>query len=296
MPTFQLLTKLPIVPQERARIFRLAPPRVSQKMVLEVARRFGLKGSMTAGSLCQDTRQTSYSEGSLELVVHQASGGLRFHDKARWQVDDGTSHVEFDDATAIRMAERFIAAHSVVPVAERKVVRVTRLNVGVAEKGTGFAEHRVIDVGVAFARVVDGIPVEGPGGKTIVYIDSKGNLTGIDHLWRNVLEVHAEDIPLRSPGEVQQEAVREWGEEGSGLVTIDDIRFGYFEHGWDVSQRYLQPAYVVSMTIAATEGAFAGRAVMRSEYLGAAAAKSPERLVPRSPAPPPQAYRGGASP
>lgn len=291
MPRFQLSTKMPVAPQERARIFRVAAPRVSPKNVLANARRFGLKGEMKTGALCQDARQTSYSEGSLELVVHHASGGLRFRDKARWQVDDGRSHVEFDDATAIRMAEGFIGAHSVVPLAESRVLRVTRLNVGLAEKRTGLTEHRVIDVGVAFARVIDGISVEGPGGKAIIYIDSKGNLTGIDRLWRDVQDVHGEDAPLRSPDAVQQEVVREWGEHGSGLVTVDDIRFGYFEHGWDESQRYIQPVYVLSLTITATEGYFAGRVVMRSEYWGAAAAKSPERLVPRRAEAPPQAPR-----
>jgi hypothetical protein len=291
MPTFQLSTNPPRAPWERARIFRLAPPRMSQKTVLAHARRFGLKGNVKVGSLYQDARQTSYSEGSFELVAHHASGGLRFHDKARWQVDDGTSHVEFDDATAVQMAERFIEAHSVVPLTECKVLRVTRLNVGVAEKRTERAEHRIIDVGVAFARIVDGIPVEGPGGKAMVYIDSKGNLTGIDRLWREVLEVHADGVPLRSPEAVEQEALREWGGQGSGVVTVDDIRFGYFEHGWDISQRYLQPAYVILMTLTATEGHFLGRTVMRSEYWGAAGVKSPERLVPRYSAVPPQAPR-----
>lgn len=295
MPTFQFLTNPPIIPQERTRIFRLAPPQVSQKTVLEVARSFGLKGNMKTGSLCRDARQTSYSEGSLKLVVHHASGGLRFHDKARWQIDDGSSHVGFDDATAICMAERFIEAHMVVPLAECKALRVTRLNVGVVEKSTGLAEHRVIDIGVVFVRIVDGIPVEGPGGKTIVYIDSEGNLTGIDRVWREILEAHEEGVPLRSTDAVQKEAMREWVGEGSGVITIDDIRFGYFEHGWDVLQRYLQPAYIVSMTITATEGPFAGQVVMRSGYWAAAAVKSPERIVPRSPAVPPQPCRDSTS-
>jgi hypothetical protein len=220
MFTFEVSSKPPQVPQERVRIFRLAPPRVSQKTVLAHARRFGLKASTKTGTLCQDARQIIYSEGSFKLVVHHASGGVRFVDEARWQVDDGRSHVEFDDADAIGMAERFINAHSVVPFADCKVLRVTRLNVGIAEKSTGLSEHRVVDVGVVFARVVDGIPVEGPGGKAMVYIDAKGNLTGVDYLWRDVLEVREENVPLRSPDEVQKEAVRVWGTEG----TRDDRR------------------------------------------------------------------------
>jgi hypothetical protein len=295
MVTFQLSSNPPPVPQERVRIFRLARPRVHQKTVLAHARRFGLKAHTKIGALCQDARQMSYSEGSFKIVLHHASGGLRFFDQARWQVDDGMSRVEFDDTTAIAMAERVIEAHSVVPRAEYKVLRVTRLNVGLAEKSTGYAEHRAIDVGVAFARLVDGIPVEGPGGKVMVYLDAKGDLTGVDCLWRDILDVHSEHVPLRSPQEIQQEAVREWGVEGTGHVTIDDVRFGYFEQGWDTPQRYLQPAYLLSMTLTATERVLADRAIMRFGHLGAAAATSPERLVPRLQRPRPQAPRQRSS-
>jgi hypothetical protein len=248
-------------------------------MVFDLARRFGLKGSLKTGSLCQNARHMSYSEGSLELVLHHASGGLRFHDKARWQVDDGGANVEFDDATAVDMARRFIEQLSIVPLAETKVLRVTHLNVGVVERRTGLEEHRAIDVGVAFARVVDGHLVEGPGGKVMVYIDHRGELTAIDRVWREVQEVHAQDVELRSAEAVREDAVREWGEPGSGVITVDDTRFGYFEDGWDVAQRYLQPAYFVDFTITATGGHFAGP-VMRSQYWGAAASESPESLVP----------------
>jgi hypothetical protein len=291
MLSFEVSGHPPHVPEEGARIYRLAPPRVSRKGVLTLARQFGLTASPKTGTVCQDARHTSYSEGSFKLVVHHGSGGLRFFDDARWQVDDGTSNVDFDDATAIGMAERFIEAHSVVPLRECKVLRVTRLNVGVAERSTGLAEHRVVDVGVAFTRVVDGIQVEGPGGKVMVYIDAKGNLTGIDCLWRRVLDVHAERVRLRRVEEVQKEAVREWGTDVKGRVTIDDVRFGYFEQGWDVSQRYLQPVYTVSMTITATEGDLAGRALVQSGYWATAAVTPPERLVPGPQRPRPQTPR-----
>ncbi|RKG71206.1 hypothetical protein D7V80_02315 [Corallococcus sp. CA054B] len=281
MPTFQILAKPPQAPEDGARIFRLAPTRASPRAVLGRARRFGLAGRTKSGTLCQDARQTRYSEGSLEFVVYHASGGIRFHDNARWQVDDGSSRVEFDDATAIRMAERFIEAHDVVPLAECKLLRVTRLNVGVADRRSGLGEHRVIDVGVAFTRVVDGLPVEGPGGKVMVYIDHEGNLTGIDRLWRDLRDDAAERVALRPAEAVQREAMREWEGPGSGVMTIDDIRLGYYEHGWDTAQRYLQPAWVIGMSVNATEGVFAGRTAMRTDYWGAAAVKSPERLIPQ---------------
>jgi hypothetical protein len=294
MPDFDVSGKPPRVPEEGVRIFRLAPVRVSAKSVLELARQFGLTANTKTGTLCRDGRQTSYSEGSFKLVVHHGSGGVRFVDESRWQVDDGTSNVALDDGTAIGMAERFLEAHSVAPLAECKVLRVTRLNVAVAERSTGLVEQRVVDVGVAFARILDDVPVEGPGGKAMVYIDASGTVTGVDCLWRRVLDVHAENVRLRRVEEVQNEAVREWGTEVEGRVTVDDVRFGYFEQGWEISQRYLQPVYAVSMTITATEGDLAGRAVVQSGYWGAAAVASPERLVrapqrPR-PQPPRQSY------
>lgn len=212
MPNFQLSTKLPSPPRQRVQIFRLARPRVNQKTLLSLARRFGLKGSVKTGRLCQDARQMTYLEGSFELVLHHASGGLRFHDNARWQIDDGTAHVAFEDPVAINMAERFIEELAVVPLNECKVLRVTRLNVGVVERRTGLAEQRVVDVGVAFQRVIEDIPVEGPGGKVMVYIDHKGNLTGIDRIWREIQDVYAQDVELRSPQAVQQDVMREWGE------------------------------------------------------------------------------------
>ena len=291
MPTFELMTKWPRVKCERASIYQLASPRADRKSLVEVARRFGLSGDKKTGSLYEDARLTTYSEGSREVVIHHASGGVRFHDKARWQVDDGVSHVEFDDATATRMARRYVEAHEVVALSECKVLRVTRLNVGTAEVRTRRVQERVIDVGVAFTRVVDGIPVEGPGGKVMVYIDHKGELTGIDRLWRSAGKVRMKSVPLRSPEAVQEEAVRQWTGPGSGRVTVEDARFGYFEHGWDVSQRYLQPAYVLSLAIMATEGHSAGRLVARSEFWGAAAEKSPERLAPRKSKIEPQASR-----
>jgi hypothetical protein len=287
MPEYQLFTKYQPPSRQRAQVFRLETPRVDQETLFGLARRFGLKADLRTGSLRQDARQMSYAEGSSELVIYHASGGLRFHDTARWQVDDGKAHVTFDDSTAIEMARRYIEELAVVPLAECRTLRVTRLNVGIAERRSGFAEKRVIDVGVAFQRVIDDVPVIGPGGKVMVYIDHEGRLTGVDRIWREIQAIDRADIELQPPEFAQQDVVRSWGSEGSGVIGIEDIRFGYFEMGWDGVQRYLQPAYVLPLTISAHDG----RPVMRSEHFVAAATDSPEPLMPPLPVPEKQAPR-----
>ncbi len=291
MPKYQLLTKIPPPPQHPAQIFRVAKPHVNQQALFRLAQRFGLKGNLRAGSLQQDSQQMTYLERTFELVLYRASGGLRFHDNARWQVDDGKAHVTFDDAAAVKMAQRYIEELALVPLDECRLLRVTRLNVGVVERQTGLAEERVIDVGVAFQRIIDNVPVIGPGGKVMVYIDHNGDMTGVDRIWREIQGVHQSDVALRAPEYAQQDVVQHWGEQGSGLIAIEDIRFGYFEMGWEGAQRYLQPAYFLPLTIKATEGPLAGRPVTRSEHFVAAATKPPEPLMPPLPEAPAQAPR-----
>ncbi|HJR83506.1 MAG TPA: hypothetical protein VJ775_06225 [Sphingomicrobium sp.] len=287
MPTFEVSAKPPSEDRRSARIFRLARPDISRKSLLSIAGRLGLR-SGKGGTLSRDARQFSYSEGSRELMLHRASGGWRFIDKARWQVDDG-SNVEFDDSAATAIARRHIEAFALVPLAECELLRVTRLNVCVVQNGSRRIEHRRIDAGVAFSRLVDGIPVEGPGGKCIVYLDSERELTAIDRLWREISGDRPEEVPLRPVNAVLDEAKREWAVGGSGTVRVDDIRFGYFEQAWDTSQRYLQPAYVLSLQIADRNSHFPNG--IRAEYWGAACVTSPERLVPRRRAGPKQPRR-----
>lgn len=287
MPKYQLLKQIPCPPQQCAHIFRLVPPQVNQRALFKLAKRFGLKGNLHNGSLQQDARQMTYLERSSELVLFRASGGLRFHDNARWQVDDGKAHVTFDDADAAKMAQRYLEELALVPLEECKLLRVTRLNVGVVERQTGFAEERVIDVGVAFQRVIDNVPVIGPGGKVIVYIDHNGDLTGVDRIWREIQDVYQPDVELQSPESAQQDVVRHWGEQGSGLIAIEDIRFGYFELGWEDDQRYMQPAYFMPLTILDTDGL----PVMRSAHYVAASTAPPEPLMPPPPVVPEQAPR-----
>jgi hypothetical protein len=287
MPEYQLLKRIPYPPQQHTPIFRLAPPQVNQRALFKLAQRVGLKGGLRNGSLQQDARQMTYLEGSFELVLYRTSGGLRFHDNARWQVDDGKAHVTFDDTVAVKMAQRFLEELALVPLNECQLLRVTRLNVGVIERQTGFAEERVIDVGVAFQRVIGNVPVIGPGGKVIVYIDHNGDLIGIDRIWREIQDVYQPDVELRSPESAQQDVVRHWGEHGSGLIAIEDIRFGYFELGWEDDQRYMQPAYFMPLTISDTDGL----PLMRSEHYVAASTNPPEQLMPRPPVVPEQAPR-----
>ena len=101
---------------------------------------------------------------------------------------------------------------------------------------------------VLFRRILDGLPVEGFGGKTVVYLDGERELTGIDHLWRDIESVHDSVRGLRPVEEALEEVRRRYG-AGPGRIEVTDLRLGYFELGWYDEQEYLQPAYVVSVRL-----------------------------------------------
>jgi len=288
MPEYVFLEELPATPQVRTQIFRLAPPQVTERALLGLAQQFELAGNKRSGILQQDAGQITYLEGLFELTLHRASGGLRFHDNSRWQVDDGASNVTFGDDDAVAFANRHIERLDVVPLNESQVVQVNRLHVGVAERNSGYVQERVIDVGVAFQRLVDGVPVEGPGGLAVVNLDHNGDLTGVDRIWRALQSVYRADVELRPPAAAQDDVVRYWGREGSGRIEIEDMRFGYYELGWDDTQRFLQPAYVMPLSMTSTVGRFAGHSVIRSEHVVAAAINPVGSLMPPRPVVTPQ--------
>jgi hypothetical protein len=140
-------------------------------------------------------------------------------------------------------------------------LRVQRLRVAHAERGGRHHQERVIGARAIFRRRLDGLPVEGPGGKTIVYLDHARELTGIDHLWREIEQVHEPVTALRPVEEALQEVQRRYG-SGEGRVTVAGLELGYFELGWQEEQSYLQPAYVFDLRLGLEDSRFRMNAIV----------------------------------
>lgn len=275
MPEYKFPHIHPHNPEHPLNIFRFKRPQADQSAVRAIAERFQFHLGTNHGTWCQNPTTVRYTEGALELVAHLESGGWRYRDTARWQVDDGRSHVELSDAAAVAIAQKHMDRLELAAPKEREVFSVTRLHVGVAEQGTGYSEERVIDVCVRFVRMVDGLPVEGQGGKILLYLDGAGEITAIDHIWREIQDVYRPVERLRSPEDALRDVERAWGKHGTGRVQVEAVRLSYFEDGWDVSQPYLQPMYVMPLKISSHEGRF----VAGSEHVVPAAMESVETGV-----------------
>jgi hypothetical protein len=249
----------PSAPERPLHIYRLATPQVDDEAVRAVAGRFRLRAERNGrGEWCESADTVCYTAGVHKVTLYRASGAWRYQDTSRWQRDDGHSHVEINNAAAIEIADRHMSALGLSRVSEYQVFRVTRLNVAVANVG-GHSERRIIDVCVTYRRIVDGLPVAGIGGEIQMYIDAYREVTGVDHIWRDVDEIHQSIERLRPPEEALRDLRRSWGETGHGHVSVRAIRLAYYEEGYDVRQQYLQPAYVIPLEIASKNGRFRSR-------------------------------------
>ncbi len=285
MSSIHITAKMPKLPEAPPPIFTLVKPVVNEKALLNLAHVFGMKASQKAGSIFRDVSTFTYSEDAFDLTLHRSSGTFRFKDRNRWQVDH-RGHVELSDGDAVKLAQGQLRHYDLLPE-DSRVLRVSRLHVATAGPDRKIRDHRVIDVAVCFQPVIRGVPLDGPGGKVIVYLDHEGKMTCLDYLSRRLGPVYREVTRLHSPEGAVEEAGRTWTKRGIEKVEVREVRFCYFELGWNDLQRYLQPAYLVLAALIGPDK----RIRMDDIYVAPAAVNSVGKIVAPPPKPPAQKSR-----
>lgn len=274
MPELKFLAQIPDMPTQHTSIFTLKPPVADEFALQQCARLFGLQGDLTSGTIQQDRVKIAYNQGPHVVTLHRASGGLRYQDLSRWQVDDGKSMVQYDNNKAVEIARQYVEKAGLLPLKESQILQVTRLRVGAAEPATGYTEERVIDIGVVFQQTINGVPVEGPGGKAVVYLDHQGEVTGFDRIWREIDTVYAPVERYQSPDILRQQLEKYWHDWAT--IEVNETRFGYFQIGWQDMQHYLQPAYIAKVTLTSRDK----RIQTKSAYVMPAPLEPVEQLTP----------------
>jgi hypothetical protein len=255
MAEIRYLTRLAETPGAPTRIYRLAPVKVKQSTLLETARRLGLGGTLRQGAIEKHQGAITYVEGPWAVTLYRASGGLRFQDRTRWLVDDGVSEVTFGAETGVELARAVVKKYDLAPLDQLRVYKVTRLHAAAYEVKSLKGKTRVIDMGVVFQRMIEGVPVDGPGGKVMVYLDARGEMTGFDRVWREIQGAGQPVRTLRDPRSAEEELAR-YQSDQLGRIEVTEVRFGYFELGWKSTQRLLQPAYVMVLNLVGRDERF----------------------------------------
>jgi hypothetical protein len=275
MADIKISTKLTGPKGQPAPIYRLAKPSVNEKVIRALAKQLGMQADAKYGAFKTDAEKLTFSEGHLELTMHRASGAVRFINRAKWQVDDRQSDFKIEDAAASRLAQAIARKYELAPAAETKFFKAARLHVGEATSAGKEASDRIIDVAVALQRVVQKIPVDGPGGKIIVYLNAERQMTGFQRIWRNLDGVYKRGSSYRSPESAVEDMAAHFANKRA-TIEVQEIRFGYFEEGPRSSQRYLQPAYVIIGMLSSPDG----RVRKRTIYVAPALTNNAGRITP----------------
>lgn len=282
MTEIRFIKRLEKVPRTKGQILNLAPPKANATVLRNFVSLFGVDAK--AGRLAQDRATFTYTAGTNVFVLFKASGAFHFHDSHRWEVDDGTSKVAFSDEQVVELGKRMVTKLKLAKPREFEVLKVARLHVGEMPTSNGRrAADRAIDAAVCFRRVVNGIPVDGPGGKITLYFDAAGKLSGLDQTWRQIAAVRAPVAKLRPPEEAEEDIKRYWASHSMGRIDVHDMRFGYFEFGPAETQRVLQPAYILPLSLVSTDD----NVLMRSVHVMPAATNAVGTIMP----PPPRTVR-----
>ncbi len=191
-------------------------------------------------------------EGPRYAEVFQASGGSFCADMERiWPLVPPSDFGRIDRRALSRnvvleVAQQLVRQLDALPKEKVRPVYLPETLQVLDESG----ERRrvVISASVLFRRVVDGLTVEGPGGKLKVYFDEQGKPAGLLRTMR-VLQPYRK-LPIRAASDVMAELrkvpVRRQLLAGVRSVELSRLRLVYYEAPADQEQKFLQPAYMAT--------------------------------------------------
>jgi hypothetical protein len=223
-------------------VYQLGAPLLKAEALTDLTRiaaRLGLPSLSGETLLSEDF--AVLRQGQRVLQRHTRSGAFVYRDEER---HGGRSDVEYalDDERSVSIAQSFLDRLAVLPSGEAVLSAVTHLRTaGGAGDGSALQAERLLDAGVVYSRVVDGIPVQGPGGSAMVTVDPKGEVTGVRAVWRP-LGARVGTVGIVPPETLRAE-LEQTAKDVLGDMVVTDVRFGYFELGLADAQRFLQPAY-----------------------------------------------------
>lgn len=255
MPKIQF-TAAPLDPKKQTSyLIGLEQPVTTEEQGIQLANRFGIRVgkdhhrlagrdlARVVGTIVHARLTTTYSYQSRSLVFHAASGGLRYRDYGRWGVDTGKA-VTYDDNEAIGAAREFAEKMQFLPSKEYRVSKVKHLHKGTSDLQKNIQESRKVNTAVVFQRYIGRVPVEGPGGKLVVFLDPEAAVVGCDRTWRTFSLERKRLTDFHDKAALARIFEEHFEHAPNAEVEVVDSRFAYYELGPDAVQQQLQPVHL----------------------------------------------------
>lgn len=185
----------------------------------------------------------SYSDGQHRVQIYKQSGAFEYRDLEKYGVEHNGSNKKWgiSDERSQEIANLFLKKLNIVNESEIVFQKVTHLKGVTASIDSDTKEESIIDSGVIFSRIIDGVAVLGLGGNCMVNIDFNGDVVGFSHLMRPTKSV-IDTVKILSPETVLNDIEKKF-KEMNREILVTKSSFGYFELGKNDLQTKLQPVY-----------------------------------------------------
>lgn len=247
----KVLGRIPTVPQH-VPVYKTKPVRVDMDMITKLAEDLGLSGR---GQIEDLGDMLVYRDGQFRIEVRKQSGALWYLDEERFLIGGPLDKPTFTEKRAIALAEEFLNSSKLMPGDGAYVAQVRHLHDLAISADSQERASRIVDTEVIFRRTISGIPVIGPGSIVTVYLDNEGQVVGCYKLWRKIETEPVVTVKTLDPQAALAQIEANYDREAQVYIGVEDLQFGYFAHGPDETQAYLQPAYVAREHATTLEGA-----------------------------------------
>lgn len=258
MVDLDFVQALPAEAPRELTVYALTSPRVNQSGLLEMARRW--LPQQAEAHRAEFTRYEGWTllrHGPSIVAQNRRSGAVRLQDDGRYGRPP-VGPFAVPEARLVEVSRNFVAELRLLdtPAQSLAVGRITYSSIQAASTAGDLTPVQVLDAGVVFTRVIDGVPVAGPGGHLTTYILGDESVVACMKVWRDIA----------GPSDAASVYPREWGVEQlkrrlhkrgiDGAVKVLKAQFGYFEAGAVDRQRYLEPSYAFVFETQVAGGAY----------------------------------------
>ena len=227
---------------KEAAIHALSVTPVSVRDMMKLLDRMGLSTRIPGLTWYRDLNWITGTDDTVAVSCNELSGGLQY--RLRPLANETGTDVS-DDTTVEKIAREFLKqierpAES-EPLHLEAITHLYRQSTGSIGQVSTPAK---LDSGVIFTRMIDDLPVVGPGGSAMVNIGQDDTVIGGREVWRPI-SARGSKVPLRSAAEAMdllETKLRRSGLDGDYYVCR--AWQCYHESGIEAEQQQLEPCYL----------------------------------------------------
>ena len=205
----------------------------------------------TAEIKAKDTDDESiYRAGNIEFRVAKATGSEALINLDRYAIAEKLSTPLPSEAIVRQTAFKYVQGNMPdVKLGDLRLSRILKIMDAESESSeSGEISRRnshVANYIVIFERMLNNIPVLGPGEKVRIYLSAQGDVIGHSKVWRKISEDYRRGRAIPTQ-EILEHFIARHANDRADKIVVNQVQFGFLAEGRFARQESLGPVYMIS--------------------------------------------------